>query len=78
MKEYGRIRYITSYEEAPDKSYILRQMGDLTARLEYYSDHIEILSEFLQGAFFEGNLHSTLLECRQIMGNNKTLHVLRL
>ena len=79
MKAYGRVRYVTSYEDAPDKAYIIREMGDLTVRLEYYwpPDHMEILTEFPQGAFSEDKLESTLIEARKIMGNKKTLWVER-
>lgn len=76
MKPYGRIRWIDSYEDAPSDAYILREMGDLTVRLEHYSQqNMEILSEFPRGAF--GNLESTLIESRKIMGNKRTIWVER-
>lgn len=79
MKPYGRIRNIESFEDAPEEAYIIREMGDLTVRLEYYwkPNGMTLLHEFPQGSFFEWNFEKTLIEARKIMKNKKILWVER-
>ena len=78
MKEYGRIRMVDSYVDAPKCAYIIREMGDFTVRLEHYdSDQMDILKEYPTGSFDHKCFEKTLVDARKLMGCNKTLWVER-
>ena len=76
MKEYGRVRWINSYEEAPEDAYVVRELFDSSVRLEHYANNCcEVLRDFPCFSFSEVNFKDTLTRCRTIMGNRRTLWV---
>ena len=68
---------IDSYVDAPSWArYILRELGDGTARLELYEFGTQVvLSDFPYGALDEMAFDDTLKECRKLVGDSPIIFV---
>ena len=77
-KEYGTIRWIDYYWEAPIKAeFIVREDESLNIRLEKYNGFktSEVLHFFDHCALDKEFFEETLYKCRKIISCNKTIWV---